>query len=55
MCGAGTLVNVMGLTSTEAAVLQQSVDKAENSMHRNAAAGYISAWTRCSLFQPFLK
>ena len=52
MCDAGTLVNVMGLTSTEGAVLQQSVDKAENSMHRNAAAGYISAWIRCS--SPFL-
>jgi hypothetical protein len=42
----------MGLTSVEGAVLELSVDKAKNSRHRNAAAGYISAWIRCS--SPFL-
>jgi hypothetical protein len=43
---AGTLVNVMGLTQTEDAVLQQSIENAENGEHRRAAAGYMSAWMR---------
>ena len=43
---AGTMVNVMGLTQTEDAVLQQSTENAENCEHRHAAAGYMSAWMR---------
>ncbi len=42
----GTLVNVMGLTQTEEAVLTQCLQNSENSEHRNAAAGYMSAWMR---------
>ena len=37
----------MGLTGTENAVLQLSVEAAENSEHRHAAASYLSAWIRC--------
>jgi hypothetical protein len=36
----------MGLTNTEDAVLQQSMENMENSELRNAAAGYMSAWIR---------
>ncbi len=43
----GTLVNIMGLTSVEDAVLRQALDNAQNNQHRNAAAGYVSAWIRC--------
>jgi hypothetical protein len=46
LCAAGTMVNVMGLTNTEAALLQQTQENMENSELRNAAAGYVSAWMR---------
>jgi hypothetical protein len=43
----GTLVNIMGLTSIEDALLRQAIDNVQNNKHRNAAAGYVSAWIRC--------